>query len=125
METFETETSSAVAASHEGAGEQPFLELAGVKGSSLRATRTGLTVCPCRDISAPREAGDRHWGYDELTDLRLDAYGSVGVIRATIRSSGALLPLLLLEPDQIAAARRTLEIVWNLMNMKRTQGTIA
>lgn len=125
METFETGTSFTAMDSHEDAGEQPFLELAGVKGSSLRATRSGLTVCPCRDTSAPPDAGDRHWGYEELTDLRLDAYGSVGVIRATIRSSGALLPLLLLEPDQIAAARRTLEIVLNLMRMKRAQGHIA
>ena len=125
METFATETSSTVAPSHKDADEQPFLEFAGVKGSSLRATRSGLTVCPCRDLSSPPEAADRHWGYDELTDLRLDAYGSVGVIRATIRSSGALLPLLLLEPDQIAAARRTLEIVWNLMSMKRAQGHMA
>ena len=122
METFKTGTSTMAMASHEDAGEQPFLKLAGVEGSSLRATRSGLTVCPCAGISAPRDAAERHWGYDELTDLRLDVYGSVGVIRATIRSSGALLPLLLLEPDQIAAARRTLEIVWNLMNMKRTQG---
>jgi hypothetical protein len=37
------------------------------------------------------------------------------VIRARIQSTGHELPLLLLETDQIPAARRVLEMIWNLM----------
>jgi len=94
--------------------ELSYLEIRGVEGSTLRATRAGLTVYPGGAASSARE-GDRRWGYEQLREVRLDAYGSVGVIRATVRSTGGVLPLLLLEPEQIAAARRTLEVIWNLM----------
>jgi hypothetical protein len=92
--------------------EQPFLEVAGVEGSTLRATLSGLVVRPCAD--SPSRA-ERHWDYDQLASLRIDAYGPIGVIRATIRTTGSDLPMLLLEPDQITAARRGLEMIWNLM----------
>jgi hypothetical protein len=97
------------------AGE-PFLEIVGTEGSILRATRESLTV---RLRGMARSGDDRRWRYDQLGDLRLDAYGPVGVIRATVTSTGGTLPLLLLEPEQIPAARRTLEIVWNLMAAAR------
>jgi hypothetical protein len=119
MNTFEIVASigtSAIAspgiASDEAA--QPFLEVVGIEGSSLRATPAGLTVFQGGALVSDR-AGERRWSYDQLREVRLDAYGSVGVIRATVSSTGGTLPLLLLEPEQIAAARRTLEIIWNLM----------
>jgi hypothetical protein len=93
--------------------DEPFLEVEGIEGSALRATNAGLTVCPGGRASAARD--DRRWSYDQLREVRLDAYGPVGVIRATVSSTGAVLPLLLLEPVQIAPARRSLEIIWNLM----------
>ena len=98
---------------------QPFLEVEGIEGSILRATDEGLTVRHGGPWAA-RE-GDRRWTYDQLAEVRLDAYGPVGVIRATVSSTGGVLPLLLLEPAQIAAARRTLEIIWNLMASSRSR----
>jgi hypothetical protein len=94
--------------------DQPFLEVEGIEGSRLRATNAGLTVCHGGATGRPGD-GDRSWGYEQLREVRLDAYGSVGVIRATVHATGGALPLLLLEPAQIAAARRTLEIIWNRM----------
>lgn len=102
--------------------ERPFLVVAGAEGTSLRATSSGLTICPAT-ATRPRPAvGPRHWSYDQLADVHIDADGPVGVIRATIRASGTQLPLLLLDPDQILAARRTLEIVSNLMGAARLHG---
>lgn len=101
---------------------RPFLEVAGAEGTILRANRTGLTICPGMATGSRTRVAPRRWDYDQLGDVHIDAYGPVGVIRATIRASGTELPLLLLEPDQIPAARRTLEIVWNLMGAARLQG---
>lgn len=105
--------------------EGPFLEVAGAEGTILRATSSGLTVCPGTATGSRLGVAPRHWGYDQLGDVHIDVDGPVGVIRATIRASGTELPLLLLEPDQIPAARRTLEIVWNLMGAARLQGSPA
>jgi hypothetical protein len=99
--------------------DQPFLEVEGIEGSTLRATDEGLTVRHGGPWAA-RE-GDRRWAYDQLAEIRIDAYGPIGVIRATVTSTGGVLPLLLLEPAQIAAARRTLEIIWNLMAASRSR----
>lgn len=95
---------------------QPFLEIEGVDGSTLRATLSGLIVCPPH--SRWSEEGHRHWAFDQIAGLRLDAYGPIGVVRATIRGTGTELPLLLLEPEQITAARRALEMIWNLMSSR-------
>jgi hypothetical protein len=98
-------------------GAQPFLEVEGIEGSRLRANDEGLTVRHGGPWAARED--DRRWAYDQLAEVRLDAYGPIGVIRATVSSTGGVLPLLLLEPAQIAAARRTLEIIWNLMASSR------
>jgi hypothetical protein len=103
------------------AGDQPMLTIDGLEDSVLKITLNGLIVCP------PRSAGrdlDRFWAYEDLRDLTVSAYGSIGVIRATVRSTGTELPLLLLEPQQIVAARRTLEVVWNRIG-RRTEGSAA
>lgn len=122
MQTFEIGSAPTGPDGHQDDTERPFLEVAGAEGTSLRATSSGLTICPAT-ATRPRPAvGPRHWSYDQLGDVHLDAYGPVGVIRATIRASGTELPLLLLEPHQIPAARRTLEIVWNLMGAARLEG---
>ena len=122
MQTHEIDRSVESPRIHADDVEQPFLEVEGIEGSTLRATRAGLTVHPggasggTSGGSAGRSHdGDRRWSYEQLREVRLDAYGSVGVIRATVNSTGGVLPLLLLEPGQIAAARRTLEVIWNLM----------
>jgi hypothetical protein len=94
--------------------DEPFLQVEGIEGSALRATNEGLTVRHGGLARAVR-TDDRRWSYDQLQEVRLDEYGPVGVIRATVSSTGGVLPLLLLEPDQIAPARRSLEIIWNLM----------
>jgi hypothetical protein len=114
MRTSDIDTSIQSSGIPADVAEQPFIEVEGIEGSSLRATRIGLTIHPGGATTAARE-GERRWDYDQLREVRLDAYGSVGMIRATVSSTGGALPLLLLEPDQIAAARRTLEIIWNLM----------
>jgi hypothetical protein len=94
---------------------QPFLEVAGVGGSYLRATSSGLTLSSGGSGSTASAREQRTWPYDRLTALRVDSYGSIGVVKATIQASGGDLPLLLLEPEQITPARRALEVVWNLM----------
>jgi hypothetical protein len=100
-------------------GDQPFLEVEGIEGSMLRATDEGLIVRHGGRWAARED--DRRWAYDQLAEVRLDAYGPIGVIRATVSSTGGVLPLLLLEPAQIGAARRTLEIIWNLMASSRSR----
>jgi hypothetical protein len=92
--------------------EQPYLMIEGSAGSYLRAGISGLTV---GGRGGPIDIDDHVWPYERLREIRIDAYGPIGVIRATLRSSGADLPLILLEPHQIGAARRGLEVVWNLM----------
>jgi hypothetical protein len=114
MDTQAIDTSIRSSVSHSDDGDQPFLDVEGIEGSTLRATKAGLTVFPGGASGADRE-GDRRWRYDQLREVSLDAYGSVGVIRATVSSTGGALPLLLLEPQQINAARRILEIISNLM----------
>jgi hypothetical protein len=114
MQPFEIDTSIGSPQARGEEVEPPFLEVAGIEGSSLRATAAELIIYQ-GGLLARDQAGPRRWTYDQLRELRLDAYGSVGVIRATIWSTGGTLPLLLLEPDQVAAARRTLEVIWNLM----------
>jgi hypothetical protein len=52
------------------------------------------------------------WSYEAIRAVRIERYGPLGVIRATLRV-GSELPLLLLEPNQIGAARGVLEIVCN------------
>ncbi len=102
-----------------------FLEVAGVEGSRLRVSQEGLTVLPCPDASSGLGREGRFWDYRNIRDLRLDDYGSLGVVRARIRSTGHELPLLLLEPDEIVSARRVLEMVWNLMAAPLSQRGIA
>jgi len=114
MQPQAIDTSIRASTFHRDEGEQPFLDVEGIEGSSIRATKVGLTIHPGGASSADRE-GDRRWRYDRLREVSLDAYGSVGVIRATVSSTGGALPLLLLEPRQINAARRILEIISNLM----------
>ena len=121
MQTFGPGPASPRSDSPDDQPEQPFLEVAGAEGSILRATPAGLTVCPGRAPSS-QDVGERQWAYDQIGDVHLDADGPIGVIRATIRASGTELPLLLLEPDQIPAARRTLEIVRNLLGAARLEG---
>jgi hypothetical protein len=93
--------------------ERPFIEVEGIEGSILRATIGGLIVSSSGSHAA--EPTQRRWAYEQIQTIRVDAYGAIGVIRATIRGNGSDLPLLLLEPDQITAARRSLELIWNLM----------
>lgn len=114
MPTQAIDTSIRSSAIHGDDVDQPFLDVEGIEGSTLRATKAGLTVLPGGASSADRD-GDRRWRYDQLRDVSLDTYGSVGVIRATVSSTGGALPLLLLEPQQINAAKRILEIISNLM----------
>ncbi len=90
--------------------DQPSLTIDGIEDSMLRVTQQGLLVCPSgRTV----DTGARFWAYGDLGNLRIASYGAIGVIRATVRTTGTELPLLLLEPDQIVAARRTLEVVWS------------
>ena len=103
---------------------QPFIEVAGIEGSRLRVTRQGLTVLPGTGTSNGREPG-RFWAFPRIRDVRIDDVGALGVVRTRIRATGAELPLLLLEPDQITAARRALEMVWNLMSADIDQRTDA
>jgi hypothetical protein len=99
--------------------DDPFLEIEGVEGTVLRATPNGVLLA---DASRSTGGPSRFWAYGDLGGVRLDAYGPIGVIRATLRSTRADLPLLLLEPNQITAARRGLEIVWNLMGSRLNSG---
>ena len=92
--------------------DQPYLVIEGSAGSYLRAGISGLTV---GGRGGAIDIDDHVWPYERLREIRIDAYGPIGVIRATLRASGVDLPLILLEPDQISAARRGLEVVWNLM----------
>jgi len=114
MHTIEIDSSIGSSGIRGDDAEQPFLNVDGIAGSSLRATPAGLAVYK-GGLQRHNPGGPRRWTYDQLRELRLDAYGSVGVIRATVATTGGALPLLLLEPHQIAAARRTLEVIWNLM----------
>ena len=116
MPTQPTDTSipSSAIPSEDADSRQPFIDVQGIEGSTLRATDAGLIVFP-RGASSADHDGDRRWRYDQLGEVSLDAYGSVGVIRATVGSTGGTLPLLLLEPQQINAARRIVEIIANLM----------
>jgi hypothetical protein len=93
---------------------QPFLEVAGIEGTRLRVTQRGLTVLPGPGAASDRRGG-RFWDYGRIRDVRIDDVGPLGVVRTRIRATGDELPLLLLEPEQITAARRALEMVWNLM----------
>jgi hypothetical protein len=99
---------------------QPFIEVVGIEGSRLRVTRGGLTVLPCTGISDGPGTG-RFWAFPKIRDVRIDDVGALGIVRTQIRATGAELPLLLLEPDQITAARRALEMVWNLMGTEIDQ----
>jgi hypothetical protein len=103
---------------------QPFIEVAGIEGSTLRITRRGLTVLPCAGTSDSRGLS-RFWAFPRIRDVRIDEVGTLGVVRTQIRATGAELPLLLLEPEQITAARRALEMVWNLMSANTDQRTDA
>jgi hypothetical protein len=94
----------------------PFLEVAGVEGSTLRVSRHGLTVLRCPDAMSDISRDGRFWAYGLIRDVRLDDYGPLGVVRTKVRSTGGDVPLLLLEPHQVSAARRALEMVWNLMS---------
>ena len=116
MPTQPTDTSipSSAIPSEDADSRQPFIDVQGIEGSTLRATDAGLIVFP-RGASSADHDGDRRWRYDQLREVSLDAYGYVGVIRATVGSTGGTLPLLLLEPQQINAARRIVEIIANLM----------
>ena len=103
---------------------QPFIEVAGIEGSTLRVTRRGLTVLPCTGTS-DGPGVRRFWAFPKIRDVRIDEVGALGVVRTQIRATGAELPLLLLEPEQITAARRALEMVWNLMSADIDQRTDA
>ncbi|HXU85202.1 MAG TPA: hypothetical protein VN773_05305 [Verrucomicrobiae bacterium] len=93
----------------------PFIEVGGVEGSRLRVTQLGLTVLPRPGTMSDMRRDGRFWAYGLIQDVRLEESGSMGIVRARVRSTGGEVPLLLLEPDQIAAAQRALEMVWNLM----------
>lgn len=92
---------------------QPLLTIEGSSGSTVRVTAAGLLVSTAHTISG-RDMS--FWAYSDLRDVRVTTYGPIGVIRATLRRTGAELPLLLLEPDQIVSARRTLDVVRNRIN---------
>jgi hypothetical protein len=93
-----------------------FLEIVGVGGSRLRATLQGLMVLSDAGDADGASPTARFWEYGRIRDVRLQDDGALGAVRAQIRTTGHELPLLLLKPDQMPAARRVLEIVWNLMS---------
>jgi hypothetical protein len=105
-----------------GSPDDPTLSIDGLEGSTLKITMTGIQVCP--PPSASGDAG-RFWAYDDLADVRIAEYGAIGVVRATLQRDRTELPLLLLEPDAVAAARRTLEIVWNRLTVRSAGRTAA
>ena len=102
----------------------PFLEVAGIEGS-IRVTRYGLTVLPCPDAMSDVSREGRFWAYSLIRNVRLEEYGPLGVVRTQVRSTGGDVPLLLLEPEQVTAARRALEMVWNLMSADNEGRTYA
>jgi hypothetical protein len=102
--------------------DDPMLSIDGMEGSALRITMTGIHVCPPPSVGA--DAG-RFWPYADLADVRIAEYGAIGVVRATLQRDRTELPLLLLEPEAIAAARRTLEIVWNRLTVRSAGRTAA
>jgi hypothetical protein len=93
-----------------------FLEIVGVEGSRLRATQHGLIVLSDAGDPDGADPTARFWAYGRIRDVRLQDDGGLGAVRAQIRTTGRELPLLLLERDQMSAARRVLEIVGNLMS---------
>lgn len=103
----------AVACSHPT--RRPYVQIGGSGGTVIRASRSSLVVCRCNDRLAEAGSACREWPYEALSGMRLDAYGPLGVLRATLGLTEVDLPLLLLDPDQIAPARRALELVENLM----------
>ena len=92
---------------------RPLLTINGSSGSTVRVTASGILVCPSRTLP---NHDTWFWAYSDLRDIGVTGYGPIGVIRATLRRTGAELPLLLLDPDQIVPARRTLEVVGNRIN---------
>src|SRR5256885_10014116 len=105
MPTQPTDTSipSSAIPSEDADSRQPFIDVQGIEGSTLRATDAGLIVFP-RGASSADHDGDRRWRYDQLREVSLDAYGSVGVIRATVGSTGGTLPPLPPPPQPINTA---------------------
>lgn len=93
----------------------PFVEIRGVRGTVLRAAQGAIVVCRCDGGPGDARGSCHMWPYEALSGMRLDAYGPLGVVRATLLATGVELPLLLLHPDQVASARRALELVVNLM----------
>lgn len=96
-------------------GASTSLVIAGTAGSSLRATATALIVCPARLAPGREVSPARTWSYRRLSRVRLDEGAPLSMIRGTVRATGAELPLLLVERDEVAAARRVLEVVGNLI----------
>lgn len=115
MEPRSTHQADSAAAACSHPMRQPFVQIGGSRGTVIRAARGTLVVCRCNDRLADAGSSCRAWPYEALSRIRLDAYGPLGVIRATLHSTGVDLPLLLLDPDQVASARRALELVENLM----------
>lgn len=93
----------------------PVVQIRGARGTVLRAWRGGIVVCRCAASPADTRGACPVWPYEALTGMRLDAYGPLGVVRATLGPGGVDLPLLLIEPDQVASSRRALDLVVNLM----------
>lgn len=115
MEPRSTRRADSAAAACSHPMGRPLVQIGGSRGTVIRVAYGELVVCCCNDRLADAGSSCRAWPYEALSRIRLDAYGPFGVIRATLHSTGVDLPLLLLGPDQVAPARRALELVENLM----------
>lgn len=102
---------------------RPTARIAGALGSVLRAGDDELTVCHCAGAVVDGAATCRTWTFDDLAAVRLARYGPLGVVEATIRATGANLPLLLLTPTQILPARRALPLIAELLGQHQPRKT--
>lgn len=85
------------------------VRIAGARGSRLVVTLRGLTVCHCATVHLTH-VPCRTWDLQAVATLGVRDYGRLGAVVATLES-GTALPLLLLDPEQVPAARRAVDLV--------------
>jgi hypothetical protein len=91
--------------------DEPSMRLAGARGSVLLVTHRRLTVCHCDTVRvAPVPC--RTWDLGSIATVELRYYGPLGALVATL-TSGTALPLLLLDTEQLAPARRVVDLLAN------------
>jgi hypothetical protein len=97
-------------------GGRILASIRGALGTVVLAGRHGLLVCSCSLSDEPTASVAAVWTYDRVVRLSAQQTGTLRTIGLTIRGRSDALPLIALDPNDMAAALIAIDRVQHLID---------